>query len=72
MLKTINRAEPSTGTPTPMPRHLVRIAKGAEDQALCGASWDRLHVSSIGSLCEPCGDAFMKRHGHRHPEDKRL
>lgn len=70
-LRTIARAEISDGTAVPMPRHLVQTHGGVRETTLCGRPWDRLGVRPNGDLCEGCGDEFARRHGGRHPEDRK-
>jgi len=69
---TLPRATPSTGTPTPMVRHIVdrgdwpRGVSGSESaepqqRALCGEPWDRIGVSA-GPLCDGCEAEYRRRH----------
>lgn len=62
---TLPRATPSTGTPTPMVRHIVErdqeTGGAARDVALCGEPWDRFGVSA-GPLCDGCRDEYRRRH----------
>lgn len=60
----IETARESTGTPTPLLRHIVDHAPDGtpSDKCLCGFVWDRYRLSPDGPLCDPCKAEFRKRH----------
>lgn len=58
-MKTLTQAQPSTGTPTEMVKHVVPKKEDGtlKDKALCGYLWDRLLAQDLphgAATCKKC------------------
>ena len=57
-VKTMPRAEPSTGQGQALMRHIVKLDdQGApSDECLCGHVWDRVFLGHSEEICQECVD----------------
>ena len=59
---TMPVAEPSTGAPRQLLRHIVKLDEEGKplDECLCGHVWDRAFIEHGDEICQKCVDIMRE------------